>query len=410
MSRDEEGIGLDIDSDRDRDGPRAMEGRPGGLRRRLYRSFPAVALARRNLSRNRLRSALATLGIVIGVLAIATLGILGNVLQLSAAQSLGGFGNQAIVNPNQNVGVETLNDRDVGRIERVAAGRAEVVPVVTGGAVVEGPGGQSFGQLYGTDTPEILFTAGSGTLPERHRQGAIVGPQIATALDVQVGSTVEVEGNSYRVITILAETDTFTPIRPDQAVVLPPDEFRQDEFDQVILQADSGQAASAVAEDVRERVNARERRVTVFELSSIVSEINDFFGLLSAFLTGIGAISLVVAGVSILNIMLVTTVERREEIGVMRAVGIHRENVLRLILAEAAMLGVVGSLGGAVLTVAVVAGLALTTPVETAVAADPSNAFYLALGVGFGVVTALLSGIYPAYRAANEQPVDALRS
>jgi len=345
------------------------------------------------------------------VLAIATLGIFGNVLQLSAAQSLGEFGNQIIVNPNQDAGVETIGDRDIQRIERAAGDDAEVVPVITGGALVEGPGGRSFGQLYGTAEPGRLFEAEAGTIPERHRQGAILGPEIADDLDARVGSSVEIEGNRYRVVAIIADTDGFSPVRPDTAVILPPEEFRQDEYSQVIVQADSGREAGAVADRIRETVNAREDRVSVFELSSIVTQINDFFGLLSAFLTGIGAISLVVAGVSILNVMLMTIVERREEIGVMRAVGIHRRDVLKLILTEATMLGVVGSVVGALLSAVVVGALWWYVPeIELSVVLVPSNAGYLLVAAGFGIVTSLLSGLYPAYRAANERPVDALRS
>jgi putative ABC transport system permease protein len=379
------------------------------LRRRLYRRFPAVALAWRNLSRNRLRAALSTLGIVIGVVAIATLGIFGNVVQLSASQSLGGIGDQVLVSPSQDAGVEALDERDVQRIERAAGEDAAVVPLITGGAAVRGPGGQSFAQLYGTATPGLLFQAESGTLPERHRQGAIVGPEVAAALNVRVGSTVEIEGNDYRVVSVLKEPETFTPIQPDTAVVLPPGEFRQQEFSQVVVAAESGGQASAVADRIRGRLNAREQRVSVFALTSVVSEIERFFGLLSIFLLSIGGISLVVAGVSILNIMLVTAVERREEIGVMRAVGIHRRNVLTLMLAEATMLGVIGALVGSAASVTAVFLLWYFSPIGLDVILVPSNGLYLVGATAFGVAISLASGLYPAYKAANERPVDALR-
>ncbi|PSQ19845.1 ABC transporter substrate-binding protein [Halobacteriales archaeon QS_8_69_26] len=379
------------------------------VRRTLYRRFPAVVLARRNLSRNRLRSALSVLGIAIGVLAIATLGMFGNVLQLAAAQSLGGLGNQVIVNPNQDAGVESLSDRDLREIDRAAGEDATVVPVKTGGALVERGSEGTFAQLYGTATPGALFEARSGELPERHRQGVIVGPDVAESLDLRVGSTVEIEGNEYRVVAVLADTDSITPVRPDNAVILPPDEFRSDEFDQAIVQADSGREAAAAADRIRGRLNARQDRVSVFELSSVVSRIDEFFDLLSGFLVGIGAVSLLVAGVSILNIMFVTTVERREEIGVMRAVGIQRVQVLKLVLAEAAVLGAVGSLLGAVASVAILLGLYEFTVLELSVVLHPSNAVYPLVAVAFGLGTSLLSGIYPAYRAATDRPVDALR-
>lgn len=371
--------------------------------------FPALTLARRNLRRNRLRSVLATLGIVIGVLAIATLGVFGNVISLSAAQTLGGIGDQVIVSPNEEAGVESLNARDIRGVERATGDRGEVVPLLTGSATVQDGGGQTLAQLYGTATPGTLFEAREGALPERHRQGAIVGPEVADALGLRVGSTVGIEGNEYRVIAVLAEPEGFSPIQPDTAVVLPPGEFREAEFSQVVIEAESGDAAGAIADDIRERLNARQERVSVFALSSVVAEIARFFGLLSAFLIGIGAISLIVAGVSILNIMLVTTVERRGEIGVMRAVGIHREDVLRLLIVEATLLGVAGAVGGTVLSVTAIAGLWYFTPIELSVVLVPTNALYVLGAAAFGVLVSLASGAYPAYKAASERPVEALR-
>jgi putative ABC transport system permease protein len=156
-------------------------------------------------------------------------------------------------------------------------------------------------------------------------------------------------------------------------------------------------------------LNARESRVSVFALTSVVSEIQRFFGLLSVFLFSIGGISLVVAGVSILNIMLVTAVERREEIGVMRAVGIQRRNVLTLMLAEATMLGILGALVGSMLTVFAVGALWYFSPIGLDVILVPSNGLYLLGAATFGVAISLVSGLYPAYKAANERPVDALR-
>jgi putative ABC transport system permease protein len=371
--------------------------------------FPSVLMALRNLDRNRLRSALAALGIVIGVLAIATLGIFGNVLQLSATQELGGIGNQVIVSPNQNVGAETLSPRDVAAIERIADGRGTAVPLITNGAVVTGNGGRTFAQLYGLSEPGALFEARNGTLPGRHRQGAIVGVSVADSLGLSVGSAVEIEGNRYRVIAILAEAEDITPVSPDNAVVLPEEEFVQDGYNQVVVQANSGEDARFVASTVRERLNAREQRVSVLELGSILERIQEFFALLNGFLISLGAVSLLVAGVAIFNVMLMSTRERRGEIGVLRAVGVRKAAVLRTLVVEAALLGVLGGVLGILLSSLLVLGLYGFTPIELDVILDPSNGFFLVLAFAFGVVVALASGIYPAWKAANEHPVDALR-
>ena len=389
----------------DRPGADGAEGRLGVLTR-----FPSVLMARRNLSRNRLRSGLAALGIVIGVLAIATLGIFGNVLQLSATNELGGIGNQVIVSPNEDAGRETLSPRDVATVERVAEGRGTAVPLVTDGAIVRAPNGETFAQLYGLDRPRALFTAREGRVPEFHRQGALVGESVADRLGVQPGSAVEIEGQRFRVIAVLAETDDISPIQPSNAVVLPRDAFAQSAPSQVVVQAGSGEDASYVAGTVRERLNAREQRVSVFELSSILDRINEFFGLLNAFLIALGAVSLIVAGVAIFNVMLMSTTERRGEIGVLRAVGVQKGDVLRTLVVEAALLGVLGGLGGVLLTLLAVVALLPFTPIGGDVVFDPSHGAYLAVAFSFGGVISPPSGLYPPYTAANEEPVAALRA
>ena len=370
---------------------------------------PSVLLARRNLSRNRLRSGLAVLGIVIGVFAIAALGILGTVLELTAAESLGGLGDQVIVTPNAETGSETLDSRDVQQIERIATG-AEVVPLVTGGAVAERGENRAFVTLYGTEEPASLFVAADGELPERHLRGAIVGAEVATDLGVDVGRTLSIEGREYRIVAVLEPAEGISPVSPDSAVILPPAAFVDEEFTQIIVQADSGAEAARIADDVRSQLNARDDRVDVFELSSIIDQIGDFFDLLSAFLLAIGSISLLVAGVSILNVMLMSTSERREEIGVFRAVGVQKRDVMRMILVEATLLGVVGGLLGVVLAVLGTAALyLLVAEVTLSAVLAVQNGLYLLLSFGFGVVVSLASGLYPAWTAANERPVDALR-
>jgi putative ABC transport system permease protein len=367
-------------------------------------------MAARNLRRNRVRTALAVLGVCIGVLAVAALGIFGNVLALGAADAIGDIGTQIVVSPNADAGVQSLSDADVADIRR-AAGGSVVVPLYSDNAIVSGQSDQQFATVYGVEEPALAFEAAEGRLPERHRQGAIVGAGVAEDLAIGAGDTIGIAGRQVRVVAILAESETFSPVAPDNAVFLPESAFSTDGYAQVLVVAESGEAARTVADDIREAVNAREERVDLFELAAIVDEVNNFFSLLSTFLLGLGAISLVVAGVSILNVMLMSTVERRQEIGVMRAVGVTRRDVLRVLLAEAGLIGAAGAAAGTLLTVLLVAGLVAFTPeVDAALALDPTNGYYLLLALGFGVGVGLVSGAYPAWKAANERPVEALRN
>ncbi|EMA58045.1 ABC transporter permease [Halorubrum lipolyticum] len=376
---------------------------------------PAVSMAARNLRRNRVRTVLAVLGVCIGVLAVAALGIFGNVLALGADDAIGDIGTQVVVSPNADAGVESLSTADVAAIRRAvgdpAVGDPAVVPLYSDNAVVEGASSQTFATVYGVEEPGLAFEAAEGRLPDRHRQGAIVGAGVAEDLGVGAGDTVGIAGTQVRVVAVLAESQTFSPVAPDDAVFLPESAFAADGYAQALVVAESGETARAAADAIREEVNAREERVDLFELAAIVDEINGFFDLLSTFLLGLGAISLVVAGVSILNVMLMSTVERRQEIGVMRAVGVTRRDVLRVLLAEAGLIGAAGAAAGTVLTVLLVAGLVAATPaVDAALVLDPTNGYYLLLALGFGVGVGLVSGAYPAWKAANERPVEALRS
>lgn len=370
---------------------------------------PAVLMASRNLRRNKLRSILAALGIVIGVLAIATLGIFGNVLQLAAVESLGGLGNQVIVSPNVDAGGESLSAREITEIERITEGRGVAVPVITDGGVVSSSGSSSFATLYGTDRPGMLFDAESGTVPEQHRQGALIGSDLADALGVRVGGVVEISDIQFRVIGILAPTETISPVQPDNAVILPEGAFVATEYDQVVIQADSNEDARAIAAGIDDRLNVREERVDVFELSSVLDQIDEFFDLLGQFLVGLGAVSLVVAGVAIFNVMLMSTTERRGEIGLLRAVGVQKRDILRTLVVEATLLGVLGGFVGVVLSSLAALLLWYVSPIELHIVLHPSNGVYLLVAFVFGVAISLASGLYPAWKAANLEPVEALR-
>ena len=374
----------------------------------LARRFPAASLAARNLSRQRLRAGLAALGIVIGVFAVVSLGMLGTALQTAATDELGGLGDQVIVSPAAETDAETLNGRDLRAVERAAAGRGTVVPLKSAGATASAGGGQTVAQVYGTTNPRALFGDAPG-VPDYHRQGAIVGADVAGALDLRVGSTVTVESNDYRVVAVLPEQSSISPLRADSAVVLPPGEFAASGYSQVVVQANSGGDADAVASEVRDRLNARERRVSVFSLTSVLDRISEFFALLNGFLLAVAGVSLVVAGVSIFNVMLMTVSERRGEIGVLRAVGIHRDQVLRTLLVEATLLGVAGGALGAVLGAVAVVAVALNTDLPLAAVLVPTNALVALGSFAFGVTVALVGGLYPAYRAAWEPPVESLR-
>lgn len=365
-------------------------------------------MARRNLTRTKARSALAMLGIIIGVVAIASLGVFGTTLQASITGSLGDIGNQLIVSPNAEEGVRTLTERDVRAIER-AAGDASVVPLKQEQATVVYAGQTTFTTAYGIANPGDAYVASEGRIPDPLRNGALVGANLAETLEVNEGNSITVNNRTFRVRAVLEPQTGFSPVNVGGAVVVPPSAINETGYQQVVVQAETGEAANETAQAIREDLNDREERVSIFEFSQITDQIGAFFDTLSLFLIGIGSISLVVAGVSILNVMLMSTIERRGEIGVLRAVGYQRLDVLKILLSEAMLLGAVGGVAGVLLSVvagAAIAQLALGDPLA---ALQPGNVVYYLAALAFGVLTSVVSGLYPAWKAARERPVDALR-
>lgn len=373
-----------------------------------WRRFPALLMARRNLTRTKVRTGLAMLGIVIGVVAIASLGVFGATLQASITGSLGEIGNQLIVSPSGEDDVTALTDRDVREIERVA-GNARVVPMRQDQAALAIRGEQRRVTVYGMDAPADAYVAAEGRIPDPLRSGAVIGASLADEFDLSPGESISLGGETYRVRAVLEPQEAFTPVNPDSAVILPTRDVPAEGYSQVVVTAESGPAANETAVAIRAALNDRETRVTIFELGDIVGQIGAVFEAVQVFLVAIGSISLLVAGVSILNVMLMSAIERREEIGVLRAVGYQRTDVLRIMLSEALLLGTLGGIVGGVLSLG--GGLLINQLIvgDAMAVFTTSNLGYILAAFGFAVITSVVSGLYPAYKAANEHPVDALR-
>jgi len=370
--------------------------------------FPSVVMAWRNLGRNRVRTALATLGIVIGVVAIASLGIAGVALQQQATTDLGSLANEVTVSSGTDSDTDGVTDEQVDAIRSVVAD-APVVPEKTNSTTLSSRDGEeAFVSVTGVTNADALYTVSVGDSPERLRSGALLTNETARRLGIELGDPVSYDGRLYRVRGIVESDGGFGGGRE---LVLPIAALNdQDYYDSVTIVAANGDEAQDIVSTLESRFNeGDDEEISITNFASVQENVNSFFDTLNLALLGIGAISLVVASVAILNVMLMSTIERRGEIGVLRAVGIRRGEVLRMILAEAAFLGVIGGVVGAA------ASLGTGLVIFEVLAGDPTLVFewaslqYLGYGFGFAVTASLLSGLYPAWKAANDLPVEALR-
>ncbi|QSZ67657.1 ABC transporter permease [Methanofollis aquaemaris] len=394
------------------------------------------SFATRNLRRHTVRSFLATLGIVIGVFAIASLGVMGNSINLLAAGLIADVGDTVVITPHTALGGEgfvgdprtvvaaTISEADVDRIERAAGGNP-VVAVVEEAADLRVGNEGGYAQVIGLATDDIpdLLDLSEGNYLRPGSPAALVGSVLAEEYGIRAGSRIALGDEEMRVAGVLEERGFAFDINPDYAVVIERDRFRdqfpqKEGYDYVVITVRDPDEMEEVKTAVENLMNRRDETVDITDSRESLNQVNEIYDAMGRFLLGIGAVSLVIAAVSILNVMIISVTERRHEIGVMRSIGALRGEVMRMFLYEALVLGLAGSLiggalsfvGGYVISLAAIEVFtAGTTFAEGATVFDPLSVAYILGAMLFGIVTSVAAGVYPAWQAAQMTPIEALR-
>jgi len=393
-------------------------------------------IAKRNIRINVLRSSLAMLGIVIGVVAIASMGILGNSLVASVADRLSSVGDSVIVTPysgggggfgsgggggGSSLGSLKITDQNYQQIKRTVAPNIAIPVYQTAEHMKIGVGSDDIvAIIYGVpseDVPDLLKLQDG--VYNNGNSGCLIGPTFAKDHNLKVGSRISIgtDGSkgTLRVTGIIEERGMSFDISTDNAVVVTQGWFentynRNADYDEVVVKVKNGDTAS-MKTAIEKQLNRQkdQKIVTVMDSKATLATIYSTFGMVTTFVTAIGGISMVVAGVSIFNIMMMSVTERIKEIGIMRSIGTQKKEVMSMFIYEAAIIGVVGSIIGGAMSI--IAGYAISALIlnTTKHMFTISNALSVAEGVGFGIVVCLACGYYPAWRAANLNPIDALR-
>ncbi len=374
-------------------------------------------LARRNVSRHWLRSILAVTGIAIGVVAIATLGIMGNSINLMFNDMVSDVGDTITVSPATRSGTTELTRRQVDDITR-AVGTNRAIPFATTFDSVTVGETRSGAMIYAIPARDIPFLLDmeAGAYPKDTGSGCVIGKKLAENskdTGLKLGARATIGNETLRVVGVLEERGMGFDINPDHAIVVPyswySNHYNKDTYDQVIVKVRDVNDLDAVKEAIEQKMNRRENVVTVMDTRGILKEVFAAVDSITIFLMGIGAVSLIVAGVSILNVMLMSVTERIKEIGVLRSIGTRRSEVMRMFIYEALILGLVGAAIGGVLSFG-------TGYMMTAVFSgnpdyffNPTSLLYIVFGMAFGIGMSAVSGIYPAWKAAHLNPIQALR-
>jgi len=249
--------------------------------------------------------------------------------------------------------------------------------------------------------------------------GVLIGSTFAKDHNLKVGSRISIgtDGSkgTLRVTGIIEERGMSFDISTDNALVVTQEWFentynRNSDYDSVVVKVKDGDTASVKTAIEKQLNKSKDNKiVSVMDSKATLATIYSTFGMVTTFVTAIGGISMVVAGVSIFNIMMMSVNERIKEIGIMRSIGTQKREVMSMFIYEAAIIGVVGSIVGGILSI--VAGYLISALMlnSTKYLFTVANALSVAEGVCFGIMVCLACGIYPAWQGANLNPIDALR-
>ncbi len=398
-----------------------------------------LQLSVRSVRLHFLRSVLAALGIVIGVVAIASIGMMGANMTLSVTEQLSDMANKLTVTAYQGGGGgggfglrgggsssdddgDALTESQFKDIDRIAGKYGTVYYLYSDSDRIEVGSDTGRATIYGLD-PDVMreiLTVEEGEYPKSTASVA-VGPTLAERMGLKIGSKIDIgdpdEGSTttVRVVGILEERGMSMDLNTDMAIVGSDKLFvgiygGEGEYKQVNIVVDDINDVDTVKTEIEEQLNKKEDEVTVQDSSRMMESVTSTLSTMTTFVMAIAGISLLVAAVSIFNVMMMSVNERVREIGILRSIGTQKDEILKMFIYEASILGIVGAGIGAVLslTIGYIVVLGMVGTAEYFFA--PGSLMYVFTAALVGIIVCIATGVYPAWRASNLDPIEALRA
>ncbi|MDD1679938.1 MAG: ABC transporter permease [Methanomicrobiales archaeon] len=395
-----------------------------------------LTLSFRSIRLHGLRSILATLGIIIGVVAIASMGMMGANLDQLVTSQLSSLGNVLVVRAYTGpaTGFEglggggggggassTLTSANFQTIQRVAEKYGTVYFLYTTNDIITIKGDEGFATIYGM-TPESIskiFTLRNGTFP-RTTGSAVIGPSLADRWDLKVGDHIKIGSaessqETIRVAGILEPRGLSVDLNSDNAIIAPDKWYTnfyggEGQYNQVNVAVTDIKDIQAANDAINNSLNHRKNVVSIFDSSRLLSTITSAIGSITAFVMAIAAISLLVAAVAIFNVMMMSVTERTHEIGILRSIGTQRKEIRKMFLYESLILGVIGAFIGAALSLLIGYTVVLLLVGNTEFFFTLQSFLPIGEAILVGILVTVLSGAYPAWKASNLNPIEALRA
>lgn len=398
-------------------------------------------LSYKNIRERMSRSILTLLGIAVGIMAIISLIAIGEGMNVAVSSELSTLSDTIIVqvgegfsifnfgqNGNSGSDDEYLTERDISDIERIT-GVKDVSPQLSGAGVLSFNGETVGVSLTGMDSDIMKVQYGfedldSGNLIDSGEQNKIIiGYDVAYNYfdtNIAVDDMVKINGNKLQVHGIFAEFSGGGLTSSDDAVVMLTRDYKKVTGESNIKSATvtvyNVNEVDPIANEIEYVVNENhgdEDFASATTLSSILDSILSILGILQTVLIAIASIALIVASIGIMNTMLTSVMERTREIGIMKAIGATNKDVMLIFIIEGILLSVIGGAFGIFLGVfgsQAISSILLSFEMGGGGSFEPVISLVaIVLAISVSLLVGVLSSLYPAWRAAQMSPIEAVR-
>jgi len=403
-------------------------------------------LSVRSVKLNFLRSILASIGIVIGVVAISTMGMLGTNMQLQVKDQLSSSADTIVItadavrmgppgfSSSSSTKESGITKAQLTKIRSVVGSNGSVIPIYSSNTEFTSGNVPARGMIYGMDPDDVtkFLKVGNGTNIASINE-ALAGYTLAESLGIKVGDKIKISsassgppGNSSSsasraTVTIVGIIDTrgtvADSVSSDNGIVVSRDWYTaqyggKDHYTQVNIIVDDTDKITVIEDAIDAKINTDEKTpaVRISDASSQLDTISSTLETLTMFILAIGGISLLVAAVSIFNVMMMSVNERVQEIGILLSIGTESGEVRKMFVYEALILGILGAGIGGVMSLVIGYSVVSAMMGTTKFFFLPDSLIYIPEGMLVGMVVCVISGLYPAWHASNMDPIDALRS